>query len=268
MLPVASDGVFRFSSLSRSGLRHGITGRDPRLPAEGDVSFVTSPDTETVRRNRQVWCARIGVDWRLITTAQQCHGDRVQVVRAQDAGRGAESSRDGFPGSDSLITRELGVPIMVVSADCVPILLYDPVRKAIGAVHSGWRGTVVGVVMRTVEAMRDEFGCRPADLMVGLGPSIGPCCYEVGPEVIAAWEALGVDPERRAVVERQPRPYFDLWTANELTLGAVGVPAANIERAGLCTRCLSERYFSRRAGVGYRGLLGALIALGVEEEPQ
>lgn len=267
MLPVANNGVhpFRFQSLNLPGLRHGITGRVPGLPAEGDVSYVTGPDGDTVRENRRYWGDRIGIDWRRIATAQQCHGDRVRVVGVTDAGRGADSASDGFPNCDALITREPGIPLLVVAADCVPILLYDPVQRAIGAVHSGWRGTVAGIIMRTVEAMRDELGSRPTNLLVGLGPSIGPCCYEVGPEVIAAWEALGVDPQRQAVLSRQPRPYFDLWAANELALAAVGVPAANVERAGLCTRCHADHYFSRRAGVGYRGLFGALIALEDEE---
>jgi copper oxidase (laccase) domain-containing protein len=109
--------------------------------------------------------------------------------------------------------------------------------------------------------MRDELGSRPSDILVGLGPSIGPCCYEVGREVIEGWDALGVDPERQAVIERSPRPYLDLWTANELALAAVGVPWTNVERAGICTRCHSQHFFSRRAGVGHRGLFGAIIAL-------
>jgi YfiH family protein len=140
----------------------------------------------------------------------------------------------------------------------VPAIVYDPVQHAFGLAHAGWRGTVGNIAGKLVAAMSAEFGSNPADLVVKLGPSIGPCCYEVGDEVISAWLESELDPACAAVRPASPRAHLDLWHANSLAFEASGVPANQIEHAGLCTRCQADRFFSRRAGQGHRGLFATI----------
>lgn len=258
---MASEDVFRFNNLSLPGVRHGVTGRRVEFPDQGDVSYLTASTSFAAATNRVRWAKAIGIDPATVTTARQSHGVGVGLVDARARGRGSLAHEDGIADVDALITAEPGIALMAVAADCVPLLLLDPVRSAVGAVHAGWRGTVAGIAARVVAAMAHAFGTDPGDLLVGLGPSIGPCCYEVGAEVIEAWDQLGLDPKRRAVLSRQPRDHLDLWTANEIGLESAGVRAESIERAAICTRCHAERYFSRRSGIGHQGLFGAVIAL-------
>jgi YfiH family protein len=146
-----------------------------------------------------------------------------------------------------MITDSPEVGLGVVVADCVPVLLYDTRRHALGLAHAGWRGTVGLIARETLQAMRAAFGSDPADVAAGIGPSIGPCCYEVGDEVIEAWRAAGVANANHAVVSRHTRYHFDLWTANRLVLVECGVPRRRIEDSALCTRCHRDRLFSYRA---------------------
>ena len=140
---------------------------------------------------------------------------------------------------------------MVLAADCVPVLMYDSRMRVIAAVHAGWRGTVGRIAAQTVERMQDEFGCDPRDVIVGIGPSIGPCCFEVGEEVVeAAREGLG-------------NYQLNLWEANRRQLRQVGVEDARIEVAGICTVCHHDQFFSYRGDRGNTGRFGAGIMLNI-----
>jgi len=134
---------------------------------------------------------------------------------------------------DALTERTPGAVVAVRTADCVPILLADARNRAVAAVHAGWRGTVAEIAARALEAMAREFGTRAEDLHAAIGPGIGKCCYEVGPEVAAHFGAAG-------------RAHIDLAEANRRQLQAHGIPAARIYVANLCTRCLSEEFHSFR----------------------
>jgi hypothetical protein len=158
-----------------------------------------------------------------------------------------------------MITNVPGIALAVTIADCAPLILYDPTRHALAVVHAGWRGTVAGIAAAAVEAMRAAYGTQPSDLWAGVGPSIGPCCYEVGDEVIDAWLAGGIVDSQRAVTPGPgERQHFDLWSANHLQLMATGVPSEHIEVAQRCVRCEMGRFFSHRAamtGAAQRGLM-------------
>jgi YfiH family protein len=140
-------------------------------------------DPGAVLENRRRLAAAIGVEPSAFVFAQQVHGGEVRVVTAADRGRGALRFEDGLPDTDALITRAAGVVLTVMHADCVPVVLLDPLTPAVGVVHAGRGGAVHHVVRHTVEAMRTQFGSAPATLVVGIGPSIGPASYEVGGEV-------------------------------------------------------------------------------------
>jgi YfiH family protein len=143
-------------------------------------------------------------------------------------------------------------------ADCTPILLADPRRRAIAAVHAGWRGTAVRAASSAVKALRDAFGSEARDLIAGIGPAIGPCCYAVGADVFESF----VDRPWAATTTRTGAPALDLWEANRRDLIDAGVPAEQIESANICTQCASDRFFSHRANGGQpAGRFAAVIRL-------
>ena len=262
--PVARLAPFTFELLARAGgLRHGITRRVPALHRDGDLSFVTGGDGAAVFATRRAWAGRIGIDAAAVVAARQVHGAAVAAVGAADRGRGARAIADAIPASDALITDAPGVPLLVCVADCAPILLHDPVRRAIGLVHAGWRGTVADVAGAAIRSMGERYGTDPADVVAGIGPAIGACCYVVGRDVVDAWAALGIDDGEvvRPLTERPDQWRFDLPRANRLLLERAGVPAAPIEDAATCTACHVDEYFSHRAEQGRAGRFGALIML-------
>jgi YfiH family protein len=142
---------------------------------------------------------------------------------------------------DALVTDDLNRRIGVRTADCVPILLLDTVKRAVAAVHAGWRGTAAGIVARAIEKMHLDFGTRPADIRAALGPCIRECCYQVGPEVASQFSPLF--PEWPPVTGQQN---LDLVEANRRHLSSAGVPAGQVFDSGLCTSCLAEHFFSYR----------------------
>lgn len=161
--------------------------------------------------------------------------------------------------ADIILTNNPAVSLYMRFADCVPILLHDPVRRVVCIAHAGWLGTVRGAARRAVEAMTESFGSSPADVLGAIGPSIGPDHYEVGPDVLAQVEsAFGTD-AFGLVDEREGHTYLDLWEANRLQLTQAGV--RSIELARLCTACHTEDWFSHRAEKGQTGRFGALMAL-------
>ena len=169
---------------------------------------------------------------------RQVHSDCLHVVRPASRGEQPSELLEG----DALLSGEAGVLLGVRTADCLPLLLLDPRAKVVAAVHAGWRGSAKQIGAKAVEKLREEFGTRPEDIEVLIGPGIGPCCYEVGAEVAAHFEG--------AVNRREGRVYLDLEAANKTQFRDAGVPEEQIHAAEMCTGCLSERFYSyRREGV-------------------
>jgi len=242
--------IFRFELLrDEPGLGHGIFGRAGGVSAAPFDSLNVGSDVrdawENVRRNHDLVCESLGLRRMDLVTVRQVHSDRVTRVTANDLGRRVGEL-------DGIFTVEPNVPLILRFADCVPLLAYDPARGALGVAHAGWRGTLSKIGERLIAAMRGQLGCRPADLLVGIGPSIGPCCYEVGPEVVqAVREAFGPPGEHLLVPSDNGRVHLDLWAANRLQLEQAGVE--RIETAGLCTVCHRDRFFSHRGDRGKTG---------------
>ena len=161
--------------------------------------------------------------------------------------------------ADTILTNTPGVTLLMRFADCVPIFLHDPVRKVIGISHAGWMGTVRGTLRFAVAAMQARFGSRPGDILAGIGPSIGPDHYEVGPDVVAQVRQAFGQRASTLLVDHAGTPHFDLWAANRLTLEAAGV--RQVELAGLCTACHTGDWYSHRAEKGRTGRFGAILAL-------
>jgi YfiH family protein len=181
---------------------------------------------------------------------KQVHGDRVFRVPAAEG-------PEGPPEADGVVSDRSGTAACVLVADCVPILLADPRSGAVAALHAGWRGTLAGVGARGVEAMVREVGARPEELLAAIGPSIGPCCYEVSSELAERfrerWGERVGNPSAR-----QPR--VDLWLANRLTLQEAGLALERVEVLERCTSCEEELFFSHRRDSGRTGRQAAFIA--------
>ncbi|RLC80988.1 MAG: hypothetical protein DRI81_03530, partial [Chloroflexi bacterium] len=162
------------------------------------------------------------------------------------------------PATDALVTDAPGVPLLMRFGDCASVLFFDSVRRVIGMTHAGWRGVAVGSVPATVRTMTERFGCNPADLWAGIGPTIGPCCYEVGQEVVTAVEAA-CPPGTKATHDVNGRTHLDLPGAVRAQLRAGGVE--QIEDSGLCTACRVDEFFSHRAERGHTGRFGIVMEL-------
>jgi polyphenol oxidase len=185
--------------------------------------------------------------------ARQVHGPRVLVVA-----QGASVERTAAEEADALCTDASGIALAVYVADCVPVLLADPRSGAFAAVHAGWRGTVAGVIGETVAALTTNYGARPADLRVALGPAIGRCCFEVGAEVVAAFAAAVPDSTEVIVETPGAKPHIDLRRALRIMLERAGVAPGSIDAETACTSCDPEgRFFSYRRD---RGLTGQHMA--------
>jgi len=216
---------------------------------------------EAVMENRRRLCTVLGMNALQIVAAKQVHGDHVHVAAAADCGRGALAYESALEDTDALVTNEPGVPLSTYYADCVPVYFLDPVQRAIGLAHAGWKGTVLQIGRKTLEKMSREFGTKPEDCLVGIAPSIGPCCYEVDERVVekvkrsfAFWSEL-VKPQG------QGKWRLDLWEANRRQLMEAGVNERNIAVAALCTSCRNGLFFSYRVDGGITGRLGAYLML-------
>ena len=208
---------------------------------------------ENVRVNHERICQSLGVRREELVTVHQVHSNRAVRVGAGDRGR-------HIGDLDGLLTDEPGLPLIMRFADCAPLLAYDPARHVLGVAHAGWRGTLGKMGQRLVAEMVEQLGCRPADLRIGIGPSIGPCCYEVGDEVVQATRnAFGKDADALLVSSSGRRMHLDLWAANRLQLEQTGV--TEIETAGVCTACHRERFFSHRGDGGRTGRFPLLAVL-------
>lgn len=234
--------------------RHGGVSPAPWNTLNFSVSRGDTP--ERVAQNRLRLAAALDIAPEYVVRCHQVHGTGVAKVDWEDAGTFIEST-------DGLITDAVGLPLAWVFADCVPVLLYDPVRHVLGGCHSGWRGTVNGAATATLWAMRAAYDTDPADVRVGIGPSIGPQSYQVGPEVVEMAGAKLPNAQRFFTYEdgENQRPYLDLWRANAQQLIDAGVPAEQIEISGIDTAQNTDDFFSHRAEQGQCGLFSMVAWL-------
>jgi YfiH family protein len=244
------------------GLIHGITKRVPSLGlADGNVGYSPPRDREDAWNMRSAWVRSARLDPDAIVTAHQTHGNGVLVVHADDAGRGARPGSPPAGLADALVTNEQGVVLLTLHADCMPVLLFDPIHRVTATIHAGWRGTVANVCGATLSTMSERFGTRMADVVAYLGPAIGFCCYEVGDDVRDAWIETDLDPSLRAISRREDRWSLDLAVANRIALEKAGVLSNCIEASGICTKCQGDEWFSHRGQGPETGRYGAFVAL-------
>jgi polyphenol oxidase len=231
--------------------RHG--GQSPAPYASLNLSVSTGDTRENVRANRTRAFAALDRDPASVADLWQIHSADVIVADTPN------TPADYKGKADALITDRSEVTLFLRFADCVPILLYDPRRPAVGVVHAGWRGTLAGAASAAVQAMQARYGSRPRDLVAGIGPSIGPCHYAVGPEVVAQTKETFSGAAKGMLSRVNGGHHLDLWAANAHALREAGVE--QIEQSALCTVCHREDFFSHRGHGAQTGRFGALIGL-------
>ncbi len=249
---------YTFDSLAGQPLTHmaftRVGGVSPGDWAALNMGLTVGDDPANVAENRRIAFATANRPLESLSDSWLVHGDGVVVY---DQPRPPDE--DSPPKADIILTDNPAVSLFMRYADCVPLLFYDPVKRAIALAHAGWQGTVSRVAARAVEALAARYGSRPADLLAVVGPSISPERYEVGQEVIDRVQAaFGAD-----APSLLPRfgnsTHFDLWAANRLTLEQAGV--RQIEVSGLCTAQNPQDWFSHRGQHGRAGRFGVLLAL-------
>jgi len=220
-----------------------------------NMGFHVGDDPGAVRENRRRFFRVLGFEPGDLVEAEQVHGSRVEVVG--ETQRGTE-----IPATDALVTGSPGLLLGEFFADCVPLYLLDPRSRAVGLAHAGWRGTVANIAASTLEALTSAFGARPDDCLVAIGPSIGPCCYEVDERVVGPLrEAF---PAWQEVITRvgSGKWFLDLWEVNARQLRERGVKKERILAGNICTACRPGQFFSYRAH-GVTGRMAA--AIGIQE---
>lgn len=277
---------FTFANLEQTGIvEHFFTTRYGGVSSGylSSLNFSLSQgDTkENVEENFRRAAAHMGMASDDIVCSQQTHTTNVRKVTAADKGKGVVCERD-YTDADGLVTNERGIILATFYADCVPLFIVDPVNKAIGLSHSGWRGTVGKMGKVTLDKMRAEYGTKPEEVKVAIAPSICRNCYEVSEDVALAFEDAFVRDDSKAeeYLVRYQQDYrqqdienclmyrkedgkyqLNLWYANYRVFRDAGVPDENIEVTDVCTCCNPKLLFSHRASKGRRGNLGAFLML-------
>ncbi len=258
-----------FPSFEKTGLvKHGFSTRLGGV-STGDCASMNfargrGDEAANIQENYRRMAAALEADMSRMVLSWQTHTVNIRQVTEEDAGKGVVRDRD-YRDIDGLMTDVPGITLVTSYADCVPLFFIDPVRRVIASSHSGWRGTVGRMGQRTVEAMEQAYGCRPEDLIAGIGPSICAACYEVGEDVAEAFAAGWGQALPADVLKPYPgRPgkyHLDLQRANERILQKAGIKAENITVTDICTCCNKELLFSHRGSKGRRGNMGGFLCL-------
>lgn len=226
-----------------------------------NLSFTRGDDPDAVKENYRRVAASFGKDLTDIVGSDQTHTTNVRRVDRSCGGYGVTKERP-YTDVDGLVTNEPGLILATFYADCVPLYFVDPVHKAIGLSHSGWRGTAARMGQATLDKMKAEFGTNPADVYAAIGPSICQDCYEVSEDVADAFKEAFAGHEDAILIDKGNGKYqLDLWEANEIVMLDAGVKMEHLAVTNLCTCCNGRLLFSHRASKGKRGNLGAFLML-------
>ena len=209
---------------------------------------------ENVKENYSLLCRALGISTDDIVCSTQVHGTHIRTVTRNDCNGLFKPNPNQ---ADGLITKTPGVALMVFTADCVPVLLYDPVLKVAGAVHAGWRSTTANITGIAVQRMVEEFGCSPSDINAAIGPCISKCCFETDADVADALRETLPEFADECLTHFNNKYLIDLKEANRILLINAGV--RDIKVSDECTSCLADRYWSHRKTCGHRGSQAAVI---------
>lgn len=238
-------GVFADHPTLETGVTQRLGGVSEGPYGSLNLGLHVGDDPAKVMENRIRLCETVGFDLDRMVVPQQVHQGTVTLVEGSHAGRGARSQEDALTATDALVTGEDNILLTVMLADCVPVVIFDPVNRVVAVAHAGWGGTVKHVTTNAVSTMINTFGSSPAQLLAAIGPAIGPDSYEVRDDVIA--QANAAFPEEGVIQVRDDGSHtFDLWKANHLQLRGSGIPDSQIEIAAVDTYTSTDLYFSDR----------------------
>ena len=256
------NGTLEYLTAERIGVAHCFTTRLGGV-SKGyldslNIGLHRGDDPANVEENFRILGQAIGFDPQKAVLTRQTHSDIVRKVGKGDWG--VYMVDGASPESDALITNDPGTALVIFTADCTPILLWDEKTGAVGAVHAGWRGTAQNIAGKTVEAMCREFGCQPEDIHAAIGPNIGPCCFETDAEVPRALMDTYGPLAKLFIWNRNGKFYPDLKKINAQALKNAGVSVIDVSCD--CTMCQPQRFWSHRVHGAQRGSQGAIIVCG------
>lgn len=235
--------------------RHGGVSQGYLGPM--DLSYTRGDDYDRVFENHRRFADAVGYPMEKLVSSRQVHGDIIRIARESDCGKAARQELDYE--CDGLMTDQPGLPLMILTADCCPVLLFDPIRNAASAVHAGWRGTALGIAGKTVREMVREYGCKSENIIAAIGPCISKCCFETDSDVPDAMKT-GLGDGWENYISRDKGKYFvDIKGINAEFLRREGV--VNIHITDECTACNTQRYFSHRKMGDKRGSLASVIMI-------
>ncbi len=267
-LKLVTDGeleYIQFPKLLECGaVRHTFSTRNGGVStgdcATMNLSFNRNDSRENVEKNYEILCSAVGIDVSHLVLSQQTHTNN--VISVDEKHRGTGFDKAPFCDVDGLITDSAGVALVTQYADCTPLLFCDPNKKVIATSHAGWRGTVKLIGKVTVEKMVKDYGCNSKDIIVGIGPCIKQCCYEVDDPVFEEFKKLEFLNLNSILTSKSNGRYMlDLVEANRQILINVGIDPNNIDASDICTCCNAKDLHSHRATGGKRGNLAAIIEL-------
>ncbi len=230
--------------------RHGGVSKAPF--DTHNLAFHVGDDANLVRENHALLAKELGYDLEKLVHMRQIHSDIIVTVDPE------RENFDNPPECDALITDRPGIPLMVMTADCTPVLFFDPVQEVIAVAHAGRAGAIKGIVPKTIEKMCSAFGSRKEEIVVVLGPSIGGCCYEVG-ETIG--QELLKSPDAFAVIQREGKYFLEVNAIIHNQLNEIGIPKEHVDDLNICNACENETYFSYRADRQSTGRIAGVIML-------
>jgi len=242
--------VEAFTTMRHGGVSTGKFG-------SFNLSSTSGDEVSIVNTNRAILCDELGIENINLILSHQTHSDKIALVDDCLMAAKPEARIALMDGADALITQLEGVCIGVTTADCVPVLLYDPVKKAVAAIHAGWRGAIANICRKSVEAMQANFGTNPKDILAGIGPCIGIAGFEVGEEVACQFADNGFE---NCIKGGFSKPHIDLSEANFLDLQNAGCLPERTEISGICTYTDYHNYFSaRRLGIRSGRILSGIL---------
>lgn len=190
------------------------------------------------KSDKEDFCKGLNMNFENLTNNKQTHSDIVNIIKKENIGKIKEG--------DALVTNLKKTPLLVFVADCVPVAIVDTKKEAVALCHAGWRGTYSKITQKSIENMEKLYGTNPEDLVCVLGPSIGPCCYEVSKDLIEKFNTIITNRDEKFYIIKESKYYLDLWKVNELILTSCGVKKENIVNLNICTSCNSDKFHSYR----------------------
>ncbi len=251
---------FEKTNLVRHGFSTRLGGKSEGHLKSLNLGLKKNDTRENIIENYKIFTKSLGIDMENLVLTDQVHENNILEVDERDRGKGISKETD-IVAIDGFVTNKKAVALVTFYADCVPLFFLDPVKKAIGLSHAGWKGSVNKIGKNTINKMIQAYGSDPKDILIGIGPSIGRCCFEVGKEVIDKIAENFKEAENYYYKKDNGKYMLDLWELNKDQFLDMNIREENITVSNICTKCNKDTFFSHRADKGKTGSLAAIMEL-------